>query len=396
MAQTFKSIDKTKDIKSFKTKLHESIPVTGSIVAYTSSVGTTTTTYGIYVGDTNIKKYTHGLFQSVYDYPHLSSSANQIFDLTFGVSPQWTHDEPLGSTVNDITSQATDKQNIYKQMAQVLVGHDISGAIMQFDHLGQPATSSQTQKLQSALFMNFSRMLAKDEIAKGTFEMYVGTGSWNDQASFTVFDEFPVRLSDSGSSVYTNSPAGEYGIIYSASAGQSYDPTDADAVGLIYYQAGVVALELSGAHANHANGGGLFGAASNGVDLVSASAGDYDSNGGHNNVASASLSASIDAICDGFRRRIGSISFKNTIELNSTVYFCRANASEYNYSSNPTYIDANGKIRVKQYVDDSPASYITTVGLYHSDGALMAVGKLSEPIKKTDASDFTIRVRLDY
>ena len=88
--------------------------------------------------------------------------------------------------------------------------------------------------------------------------------------------------------------------------------------------------------------------------------------------------------------------FKNTIELNSTVYFCRANASEFNYSANPTYIDTNGKIRVKQYIDDSAVSYITTVGLYHSDGALMAVGKLSEPIKKTEASDFTIRVRLDY
>jgi hypothetical protein len=36
--------------------------------------------------DTNIKSYGHGMFSSVYDYPYLSSSANQIFDITVGVS----------------------------------------------------------------------------------------------------------------------------------------------------------------------------------------------------------------------------------------------------------------------------------------------------------------------
>ena len=43
-----------------------------------------------------------------------------------------------------------------------------------------------------------------------------------------------------------------------------------------------------------------------------------------------------------------------------------------------------------------PASYITTVGLYSADNELLAVAKLSEPLKKTPSNELTLRVRLDY
>ena len=43
-----------------------------------------------------------------------------------------------------------------------------------------------------------------------------------------------------------------------------------------------------------------------------------------------------------------------------------------------------------------PVSYITTVGLYNDANELLAVAKLSEPLKKTPDTEFTIRVRLDY
>ena len=54
-----------------RTLLHEAIPITGTIVS------------GTYA-ENNIKNYSHGMFQSVFDYPYLSSSANHIFDITFG------------------------------------------------------------------------------------------------------------------------------------------------------------------------------------------------------------------------------------------------------------------------------------------------------------------------
>ena len=112
MATTFKNF-LNEDVTSTRTLLHESIPVTGSIVSGTYNQGSSTT-------ETNVKNFSHGLFQSVFDYPHLSSSANHIFDVTVGYSP----DSTLASSVN---TQNADKIDIYNQMAQILVGHDATG-----------------------------------------------------------------------------------------------------------------------------------------------------------------------------------------------------------------------------------------------------------------------------
>ena len=97
----------------------------------------------------------------------------------------------------------------------------------------------------------------------------------------------------------------------------------------------------------------------------------------------------------GFRYRIFNVQFNNTTELNSTIYFCRANHNEFNYSSNQTYLDGS-RIRVKENTTDMPVSYITTVGLYSADNEMLAVAKLSEPLKKDPTNELTLRVRLDY
>jgi hypothetical protein len=103
----------------------------------------------------------------------------------------------------------------------------------------------------------------------------------------------------------------------------------------------------------------------------------------------------ISASCDALRHRIGNISYNNTTEINSTIYFCRTPYNKYNYSSNPTYTSGS-KIRVKSVATDTPISYITTVGLYNSNNELLATAKLSEPLRKDNTSEITLRVRLDY
>ena len=54
------------------------------------------------------------------------------------------------------------------------------------------------------------------------------------------------------------------------------------------------------------------------------------------------------------------------------------------------------KIRVKTSTLDQPVSYITTVGLYAPDNELLAVAKVSEPLRKDPSTELTLRVRLDY
>ena len=113
-------------------------------------------------------------------------------------------------------------------------------------------------------------------------------------------------------------------------------------------------------------------------------------------VANQFTGSTITNIANGFRFTVDNIEFNNTTELNSTIYFCRAHTQDYNYSANPTYLTAS-KIRVKNNnPKQQPTSYITTVGLYSADNELLAVAKLSEPLKKTPSNELTLRVRLDY
>ena len=45
---------------------------------------------------------------------------------------------------------------------------------------------------------------------------------------------------------------------------------------------------------------------------------------------------------------------------------------------------------------DPPVAYITTIGLYNAQNELLAVAKLSEPLRKDPTNEVTIRVRTDH
>lgn len=342
MATTFKNLTSA-DVASTRTLLHEAIPITGTVVSGTYS-------------DNNIQNYAHQIFQSVYDYPYLSSSANHIFDISAGFSS----DSALSSSAG---TQTAKKINMYNQMAQILVGYDTTGSILKFDRDGDLTSGD---KIKEAFFLSFSRLLTKDEIKKGSFELKLLTGS----ANTTPANVLTIGDYGAATDYRTNSPAGEYGILYTSSAAAA-----GTGVGLIYYQAGIAVLTSSVFNGN-------FGPRSD-TSTYTSSVGTYLTSG------------SITGSCNGLRNRLYNVQFNNTTELNSTVYFCRANHNEFNYSSNPTYLSSS-QIVVKNEASDPPISYITTVGLYSADNELLAVAKLSEPLKKTIDSELTIRVRLDY
>ena len=76
--------------------------------------------------------------------------------------------------------------------------------------------------------------------------------------------------------------------------------------------------------------------------------------------------------------------------------FCEAAPSQLNYSTNPSYVDANGTIIALDPTTEEPFTYVTTVGLYGSDNDLLAVAKTSRPIEKNPLTNLSIRIRLDY
>lgn len=208
-----------------------------------------------------------------------------------------------------------------------------------------------------------------------------------------------VLVSDaSGTTNYKiNSPVGEYGILYSSNgAGSPLQTTQTNkSVGFVFYQAGIVALSPS-----------IFatsGTASPTTTLLANQFGQLTSlvpemrgtGSVYTNVQTLFQSGSIDDANAALRNRIQNIQFNNTTELNSTIHFCRVNHNDFNYSSNPTYLSAS-QIRVKNLTTDAPVSYVTSVGLYSPDNELLAVAKLSEPLKKDPTQEMILRVRLDY
>jgi hypothetical protein len=343
MPVQYEPFNTSQDVTTTKTLLHEVIPITGSIVSGAYSEG-------------NIKDYSHGMFQSVYDYPYLSSSANHIFDITVG------YDEDSG--LSGSGTQNAKKINLYNQYAQVLLGYTGSTAdgVRKFE---SDLTLDGTGAMKEVFFINFSRLITKDQIKKGSFTLSLGTGS----AYTSPFAGDQLVLQDALASDREGTitqQGGDYGLLYSNSSGTG------TVLGNIFYQAGIAVVTAS-----------VF---DSGVEM----------NSDGEDVDAVLTGSAISGACDALRHRIFNLSFNNTTEINSKIYFCRVPHNKYNYSANPTYL-SGAEVRVKDRVATAnPISYITTIGLYSSTGELLATAKLSEPLRKDPTNELTLRVRLDY
>jgi len=82
-------------------------------------------------------------------------------------------------------------------------------------------------------------------------------------------------------------------------------------------------------------------------------------------------------------------------KVTSQYYFTRVKNSEFNYTTNPSFIDEQGNLRF-QSMADQPTVFITTVGLYSNSGDLLAVAKLSKPLPKDFTKESLIKVKIDY
>jgi len=408
---------------------------------------------------------TSSLFQTVYDQDFSLQTSNAIMDMTFGIfsGSSMVTDVRTGIDTNgkymfpSESLMMREKLSNYGQYAQVLLGN----ANKQFYAPGVTAfdssLSSNSQlgikgdRIEQALFLNFRRLFARDEIKKETFAMRLfqsatfdnfdywdsSTNRRSDEATalqkvgwyltgstgiFNGLDAFTgswgsnvSRTSTSGSSIYADinastrqlkSDGGDVAYIVNTSNTSEY-------VGLMFYDQGIAVLDMGKIfmYDQHMSGTiSAMRAGSTTSDGITINPGQtVIGNGRFGNPNALFMpdflcSGSIDNIIDHLATcRFGSGSltsatFQNVTKINSNIYFCRAKSSEYNYSSNPSYTDESGNINVidDPTTDQRTFTYITTVGLYDSANNLLAVAKLSRPIEKNDEKDLTLRVRLDF
>jgi len=222
-----------------------------------------------------------------------------------------------------------------------------------------------TPQTQSVYALTVNRAKYKGNIFPGALDLRLSDGT------NTLY------LTDNSKDVSTVNfnEAGRVFQIISGSAGSAYSgtgySTDSGSYGLFLPDIGTIILNDSALKLAVGEGGGI------------ALGTGYLSNSNDNNPATLfnAISAS------------GTFSQEN---ITSDYVFVRARNNEYNYSANPSFISGStGEVIYNDFIN-SPQTFITTVGLYNDANELLAVAKLSKPLKKDFTKEALIRVKLDF
>lgn len=393
-------------VKTSKSSLNQIIDVIQEDI----SGSTTRRSYQVFVTGGIGPGVTSSLFQTVYDQDFTLQTANPVFDFTVGlyatgtvVGTSQTGIDTSGKRLFPSSSlMMREKIANYEQAAQMLLGSRDSVFTAPY------GSSDSDDEIDAAIFLGFKRLFTRDKIKRETFalKMYQsasdadGTGEPN--LNVTT-ESGSVIFTDVGSATNKEqSFAGEVGNIVNAS-----DTTVT--VGNIFYDHGLVVLD-----AEKVISGSQF--CSGVIDAMNASGADGvagTTHIGHDGSENAEatfipdffVSGSIDNICDHFGATrfssgtLSSMMFQNVTNINSTLYFCNVTADEANYSSNPTYVDADNRIVViDEGQEDTQQSFafVTSVALMDADNNVLAIAKLSRPVEKNPEKDLTFKVRLDY
>jgi len=368
---------------------------------------------------------TSSLFQTVYDQDFSLQTSNPMFDMTVGifsgsstVGGSATGIESTGKLLFPSTSlMMREKVDIYHEFAQTLLGDRDRAFFAPFaNNDASTSLTTTTNRMNNVMFLTFKRLFHRDGIKKETFAMKFFQSASRAPLAGYVGEEGPNlnQTSVSGSAIFTD--AGSASTLKVSNAGGTVgnivnsSNTD-ETVGLMFYDRGVAAFDLSKILSGNQHVSGVIdamaGVAHADAPVGKAVIGDTSGNAGAKFIPDFMVSGSVDNIVDHLsstRFQSGTLTamtFQNLTNINSTLYFCRANADEFNYSSNSTYLDSSGNINVidaaaRQDGSQKSFSFITKVGLHDAQGNLLAVAKLSRPVEKNPEKDITFRVRLDF
>ncbi len=452
MASRLKTLDPADRKSQDKARLNQLI----DIISADISTEANRRKYPAFVSG-NTTPITSSLFNTIFDQDHTLQSSNALFDISFGVYAKTNSDgtgiegsslavdlNPTIDSAGKYVFSATtsnmmrEKINVYRQYAQILLGNN--QGLFRTPHTETSTSTNTTSPIKEALFINIKRLFKRDNLAKGTFGMkfYNRTGdstllttSEANARNNNLFTS-PGNAGISGRSKIGSDYVANQVTILDTNASTTFNvqPTSGEVAtlkmylgtdvincGLIYYDMGIIVLDVNKIFDLNDTVAGVFNFpdtqdgntpitfALDGNQSITLIAGEKaigNTTDTNNTLKTFLQLATIDDIlkhfCDSrFADTTNTaITFQNETIINSTIFFCRASATDFNYSTNPTYTDANGKLIVVNNVAQEPFSYITTVGLYSNAGDLLAVAKLSRPIEKNPTNELTVRVRLDY
>ena len=331
---SFSEFNQSSDVSTQFSTINEIIPLTGTLMSGTEYYTKT------YQNITSGSALSGGFWQTIYDGSPTSISSSALFDLSWGFnSSSFVATRPE-------TFLVKEKERVYKQMATLCLGN--SNNVFSFNN--NPANE--------CVFFLAKRRIFKDEIKKGNTSFNLQMLGTGDLSTLTLTDAGAQSNFDVGAS-------GDEASLYSGSI----------EIGKVYYNIGVVIFAT-----------GTFVPVGGAAPQWSGSL----------KMDAVAISGNIDNYIYGLKQHINQVQFLNQTNLHSTIYFCRALNSQFNYSSNPTFIDSDGRIIPTSGSDNQTRAYLTSVGLYSINDELLAVAKLSEPVKKSPDSEVTVRIRLSF
>lgn len=284
----------------------------------------------------------------VYNEATSSTSAEVQYSISYG------HRKGSGSLdfTNDTGSFGfSAARDIYSQYRNLVFGTELTD--FTFD----------TVTPDDIFVINVNRARYKQNLKPGTLNIKL-TG---DNGEFIFTDD---SVTKTGSAVITNVGrqfnlvSGSNGVMQGSVLGQ----TDSGSYGLFYPDAGF--LIFNAAAVSH----------SVGIDINRSS--NYSSNNNNESFYNA-ISQSGYFILDSEEK------------ITSQYYFTRVKNREFNYTTNPSFIETDGTLSFSS-MNDNPRTYITTIGLYNDNNELVAVAKMSQPLAKDFTKEALIKVKLDY
>lgn len=380
-------------------------------------------TYQVFVTGGVGPGITSSLFQTVFDQDFSLQTANPVFDLTTGIfsgssgiSEVTTGIDSTGKVLFTSSSvMMREKISNYRQFSQLLLGNADSQFASPF------SSTAPASLINYGMFICFKRLFSRDMIKRESFAMRFFTSASHSPGGpgGTGTDTLRPNLaqtSESGSNIFTDvGSVSNQEVSFGGQVGNIVNSSNTDeSVGLLFYEQGIGIFDLEKIMSGSQHVSGVISAMNDnnvhsigfGRTEIGSFALGSSANPRAKFIPDLMFSASIDNICDHLascRFSSGSntaMTFQNLTNINSTLIFCRATADEFNYSSNPTYVDdSSNKIRVIEVGQESTQKafcFITTVGLYDANDNLLAVAKLSRPVEKNNEKDLTIRVRLDF
>ena len=343
--------------------------------------------YQVYVTGGLGPGVTSSLFQTIFDQDFSLQTANPVFDMTIGLHVNSSVVSGASPTIDSngkyiFPSQSLmmrEKIDLYRQMAGALLGDSTD----QFSFV----SGSTTNTINEALFICFKRLFSRDQIKRETFAVQLfQTGSnLNTPATASVI------FTDLSSSVNKDLSFGGQvsAILNSADTSKQ--------VGLLFIDRGIAVMDMSKIFCAQEGTMPLTGT----LSAISPSGLTPFTGSFKQFLASGSIDDIVDHIAT--TRFSGStqtaMTFQNITNINSSLFFCRMTADEFNYSSNPTYTDSTNRIVViDEGQEDTQRSFtfVSSLGLYDALDNLLAVAKLSRPVLKDSERDITLKCRLDF